>query len=465
MITIAIPYYQSRSKEREIEFQIAAIENLSCEYLTELIVVTEKKEHNIGIEHPRLRHYCVRQRQTYNDLIRILNKTSSDVKIIANADIFFTDPDLLNIVASLREDQCYALSRWDLFKNGNVHLHAHPDSQDAWVFRGDIRGINGNIQFGIPGCDNRIAYEIASAGYRVLNPCKTIRSFHVHNSKKRTYNDDTKRIEPPYKLVKPTWLHQSEEEANIEELSAVPTVEDFKSMYDYGVQKKRMEEQLQHFKDPAWDLAIVIPSIYTRQKMLTRLTKELYKQIYSWDVKKTKVKVRIYTEVDGGLLPIGSKRNELTMKADAKFIMNWDDDDMPKTDAVKRIVDKIVLNPDVDAITIELGVYNKDGDDWVKTGKTIYGEADQKRDISDYIKDGKSMTVIKNPPGHLCAIRKDIMLQVPFRTIWGNGGDRKKRGDNGSDVKHLTELQGSGLIKTTAHVPGEIYEYLYDQNK
>jgi len=60
----------------------------------------------------------------------------------------------------------------------------------------------------VHNCDNRIAHEIKTSGYTILNPSKTIIAYHFHNSNIRNYLDSRGQriqptIPPPYHLVTP----------------------------------------------------------------------------------------------------------------------------------------------------------------------------------------------------------------------------------------------------------------------
>lgn len=162
------------------------------------------------------------KRQTVAELIALAQRCEpKDVVILANSDIEFTWPDLMKMNDCLLHDEAYCLSRWDYIaqeykrdrKNGElkpvkehtgIRLFDRDDSQDAWVFRGPPKTeIGGEYPFGVPGVDNRLAHDIAAAGYRVLNPSKTIRSYHPHVSGERLCNKPELRLPLPYLFVKP----------------------------------------------------------------------------------------------------------------------------------------------------------------------------------------------------------------------------------------------------------------------
>lgn len=55
----------------------------------------------------------------------------------------------------------------------------------------------------VHNCDNAIADRLYRAGYEVLNPSKTIKTYHLHQSGVRHYNTEYK-VPQPYKLLHPT---------------------------------------------------------------------------------------------------------------------------------------------------------------------------------------------------------------------------------------------------------------------
>jgi hypothetical protein len=113
-----------------------------------------------------------------------------------------------NIHRLIRGKSCFALTRYDYHHNRPSDLFDRPDSQDTWVFNGNenldaVQGID--FSTGICGCDNKLAYELSQAGFEVLNPSRTIQTFHLHDVNIRTYiGENIYRIPPPYKLLPPT---------------------------------------------------------------------------------------------------------------------------------------------------------------------------------------------------------------------------------------------------------------------
>jgi len=145
-------------------------------------------------------------RPTYNDFFKMANALDQEISIIANSDIYFDDS--LDCLKFLDENTCYALTRWDDTLHGCIFFNRR-DSQDVWIFKNPIKSVKADFEIGKLGCDNRIAYELKQAGYRVANPSRTIKAYHLH-SEVRTENenhDKRETIPPPYEYVLPVELH------------------------------------------------------------------------------------------------------------------------------------------------------------------------------------------------------------------------------------------------------------------
>lgn len=154
------------------------------------------------------------RRATFNDFFWLANRfsTGSDtISVIANSDIFFPELETLKTFMQHLEDKentCLALSRWDINESGvPVHFN-RADSQDTWIFYGNVKvKLPLDFGMGVAGCDNRLAHELSISGYRVLNPSKHIKTNHFHLSGVRNYIDESgnvkDKVPPPYLLVTP----------------------------------------------------------------------------------------------------------------------------------------------------------------------------------------------------------------------------------------------------------------------
>ena len=109
-------------------------------------------------------------------------------------DIFFGEG--LNLLyEKIQKNELIALTRWDVnTKTQNAKLFDCKGSQDSWFWKGEINldKIKANYSLGIGGCDNAICGEFYVAGYRVINPAKIVKTYHLHEAPARAYNDKLK---------------------------------------------------------------------------------------------------------------------------------------------------------------------------------------------------------------------------------------------------------------------------------
>lgn len=130
------------------------------------------------------------RRPLYSDYFEYANKTFPEGRIvgISNSDIEYDetlklvgDYDLTNVFICLSRE----------FGKG---CHRAAVSQDTWIWKSPLRIFKSDWTLGLPGGDNRIAYEGKQGGYRVINPCLSINSKHHHTSRVRhwTHADRSK---------------------------------------------------------------------------------------------------------------------------------------------------------------------------------------------------------------------------------------------------------------------------------
>lgn len=141
----------------------------------------------------------ISERLTFNEMFKLTEQYPDRINIITNSDIYFNETILQT--RFLKDNECLALSRWDV--NGTTAvLFDRKDSQDVWIFNGAVKCNGGNYYLGIPGCDNKIAFELKQSGYVVNNPSKSIHALHLHNTNYRTYTPNDRLLEP-FHFIKP----------------------------------------------------------------------------------------------------------------------------------------------------------------------------------------------------------------------------------------------------------------------
>jgi hypothetical protein len=195
-ILLCTSYYET-NEVRWSEIQKCLDKNLENTEITKVLNLGTKV-----IDHPKVINLTY-DRPTYADFLKEANQLGFDYTIIANSDIYFDHT--INWVKQVNMNKTmFALSRWDVDNNGFSKLFAYEWSQDTWIFKDIPEGI-GAYWLGLPGCDNKFAYEVHSLGFRVINPAKDIRTYHLHNSNVRNYGE-ADRLPPPYKEVTITTL-------------------------------------------------------------------------------------------------------------------------------------------------------------------------------------------------------------------------------------------------------------------
>jgi hypothetical protein len=181
-------YYADPDPARRAEFVDCLARNASNELINEIhVFVEDGTPPDIDDEKIRLVEHG--RRATYGDLFAYANAQLSGRRVaIANADIYF-DEGLARLDAVDLPDTLLCVSRWDVEQDGSARFFEHGESQDAWIFDAPIRQFPCGFPLGVPGCDNRLAWEAEAAGLAVHNPARSLRAFHLHMSLVRRYTE------------------------------------------------------------------------------------------------------------------------------------------------------------------------------------------------------------------------------------------------------------------------------------
>jgi hypothetical protein len=179
-------FYADPDPARRAEFVDCLARNASNEAVDEIHVFLEDGTPP-DIDDDKIRLVDHGRRATYGDLFAYANARLSGRRVaIANADIYF-DAGLARLDAVDLRDTLLCISRWDVEQDGSARLFEHGESQDAWIFDTPIRQFPCDFPLGVPGCENRLAWEAAAAGLAVHNPARSLRAFHLHLSLVRRY--------------------------------------------------------------------------------------------------------------------------------------------------------------------------------------------------------------------------------------------------------------------------------------
>ena len=209
MTHLFINYYNDASDERQCEINQCVSNNIASS-IDKITLVTNDPDTDFYdfTKSPKVEIVLCGVRPTYAFLFNLINSKieDHDLVIIANADIYFDDENLLLLKNCMSAGTCLALSRWEIDGNGQSCLFDREDSQDSWIFKGTIKAISQcDFTMGRPGCDNAIAQRIEAAGYTIYNPSRSLKSFHLHQTNIRNYlaSGDVQAAEQPYKYVSP----------------------------------------------------------------------------------------------------------------------------------------------------------------------------------------------------------------------------------------------------------------------
>lgn len=175
----------------------------------------------LGIVSEKIRQVNLGHRLMYSDVFSYISDHLSELPgyhILLNADIFL-DSDAIKAVRKAPlpiQRSAYALLRYE-------YVHATPaksylfgprfDSQDTWIFHShfpvfgthmdDAAMSTFDFALGRPGCDNRIAWLLETCGYELFNDPMMVKTYHVHRSQKRSYNNKTDIVNGPWAGIIP----------------------------------------------------------------------------------------------------------------------------------------------------------------------------------------------------------------------------------------------------------------------
>ena len=219
--------YIHASEDRMAEYVGVLRENLRCEQIHEIHLFIEdpvdryfslvKPDAPRGslrvlydlLQHPKIRRNMLGRRATYAEYFEYANNLGpGKVCVLSNADIYF-DHTLERLSLVDMDKTFVILAKW----NDNL-LHSPADSQDSWIFKTPVRRMLSNWTLGVPGCENRIAFEAKAVGYEILNPAWSIRAHHCHASNIRSWTQDD-RLVGQYFTLQPVTLPGREKDMPI----------------------------------------------------------------------------------------------------------------------------------------------------------------------------------------------------------------------------------------------------------
>jgi hypothetical protein len=196
------PYYKTNDSRRNVEIDTVLSKNINSGVFEKIVLFCDPgcippfDSKNIEIEKAV-------NRPTYLDFFMKGNQYPNKIIVISNSDIFFDKSLFLSRKYIMERREVLALTRYEYYKKEDSEEYVHEmimgcDSQDSWIYLSPInmQGMEINFGLGVPGCDNRVAYEL-SKNYLVRNPSFSIKTYHIHDSNVRNY-DPNNRLEGRY---------------------------------------------------------------------------------------------------------------------------------------------------------------------------------------------------------------------------------------------------------------------------
>lgn len=184
-------YYLPSDLKRHDEILEVLLANLRLPFLEKIFLFCENGVRP-PISSPKFVFIDIVDRLKYSDILQFIRlyPFGDCVWILSNSDIIL-DASLLSATPYLQSGDLLALTRYEL--DGQLFSEVLPESsQDTWIFRSPLLDtiIPGEFSFelGINSCDNSFAARMYLAGYKVWNPCLSIKTIHVHASDYRTYS-------------------------------------------------------------------------------------------------------------------------------------------------------------------------------------------------------------------------------------------------------------------------------------
>lgn len=195
MITLIVGLAQSTDADRAREYDLCLARNISNRRIDRVILIEEEPGSRsvkswTGSE--KVSVVALNARAHYQDHIEIANELGG-VAILANADVHF-DWSVERLSHIPREVLC-AITRTDYLDN--------LWSSDAWAFRPKLAVTGCDWALGRSGCETAFCEQVErQLGWKVWNPCYSVRLCHVHESGVRPSEHD--RCVPYASPPKPT---------------------------------------------------------------------------------------------------------------------------------------------------------------------------------------------------------------------------------------------------------------------
>ena len=192
---IIAQYYHAATPDRQIEIEECLRRNLALPNVVHVHVLTEEyiffDPQRFQVGYSKIKQTVVGQRLTFAAAFHYANQhLQGHVVTVANADIYFEQHSISNVISKIQPRTVYATLRWE----HNSMLKPRIDSQDSWIFQAPVHVKNVTFEIGRLRSDNRIAAELEHSNYRVVNNPFVVRTFHIQSEQKRPNRTNQEQI-------------------------------------------------------------------------------------------------------------------------------------------------------------------------------------------------------------------------------------------------------------------------------
>lgn len=188
-IVLITEYFIHKNITRDLEIKKSINENDFNKFLNKIYLMNENSNSYYYSKNSinKINNIDINKRCTFKDMFEFSNTLpNGTIVIISNNDISFDDT-----IDNLRDinlnNVAICLGRRDINNSNNLEYAVVKGfAQDAWIFQTPIKIPNdSDFHFGVPGCDNHIAYLLKKEGYDLLNIPWIIKAKHNHKSEVR----------------------------------------------------------------------------------------------------------------------------------------------------------------------------------------------------------------------------------------------------------------------------------------
>ena len=207
-------YYIPSQGKRGKEIKKCLQTNLLNPFIDHVLLLneTDLSTHYLKFQNSeKIRQIVIGERLTYKRVIQEIYEDipPGDLIIFANSDIYFDDS--LKVLWELNMDNKF-LSLLRHEEETKQLFGPRSDSQDAWIVSAEAvkrrtwKWEELDFPFGKMGCDNALNLAMLKHKFLVVNPCVSIKAWHVHASGIRNYDKHDVIDKPIFLYVDPTGI-------------------------------------------------------------------------------------------------------------------------------------------------------------------------------------------------------------------------------------------------------------------